>query len=226
MQHKLNISKRLLAIARMVDKSSSIIDVGCDHALLDIYLSQNKQIKNAIASDIKEGAINQAKKNVLISNANNVDVRLGDGLKVLNEADLVDTIVISGMGSQKIISILKENNTWLKKINTIIIQSNKDNYNIRKAITSMGYYIKDESLVEERQIIYVIIKFEKGKLKYSNKQLRYGPVLLKRKDDLFIKMIKTQVSKNDVIIKKLPFSKLFLKASLKIKNFNLKKEIR
>ena len=128
MQHKLNISKRLLAIARMVDKSSSIIDVGCDHALLDIYLSQNKQIKNAIASDIKEGAINQAKKNVLISNVNNVDVRLGDGLNVLNEADLVDTIVISGMGSQKIISILKENNTWLKKINTIIIQSNKDNY--------------------------------------------------------------------------------------------------
>lgn len=63
-------------------------------------------------------------------------------------------------------------------------------------------------------------------MKYSNKQLRYGPVLLKRKDDLFIKMIKTQVSKNDVIIKKLPFSKLFLKASLKIKNFNLKKEIR
>ena len=53
MHHKLNISKRLLAIARMVDKSSSIIDVGCDHALLDIYLSQNKQIKNVIASDIK-----------------------------------------------------------------------------------------------------------------------------------------------------------------------------
>lgn len=226
MQHKLNISKRLMVIANMVDNSNNIIDVGCDHALLDIYLSQNNQIKHAIASDIKEGAINQAKKNVLISNVSNVDVRLGDGLNVLNKNDQIDTIIISGMGSQKIISILKENIIWLKKINTIIIQSNKDNYNIRKAITNMGYYIKDESLVEERQIIYVIIKFAKGKIKYSNKQLRFGPFLLKRKDDLFIKMIKNQVNKNNIIMNKLPFSKLFLKITLKIKNFNLKKEIR
>ena len=36
------LSKRLKAIADLVDKDSKIIDVGCDHALLDIYLLKNK----------------------------------------------------------------------------------------------------------------------------------------------------------------------------------------
>ena len=58
------LSKRLKAIADLVDKDSKIIDVGCDHALLDIYLLKKTIIKKAIASDVNEGALNQAKRNI------------------------------------------------------------------------------------------------------------------------------------------------------------------
>ena len=38
----IKISKRLEAISSLVPVNSNIIDIGCDHALLDIYLIQNK----------------------------------------------------------------------------------------------------------------------------------------------------------------------------------------
>ena len=41
---KMRLSKRLKAITEFVDKEDRIIDIGCDHALLDIYIKEN--IKN------------------------------------------------------------------------------------------------------------------------------------------------------------------------------------
>ncbi len=37
----IKISKRLEAISSLVPINSKVIDIGCDHALLDIYLIQN-----------------------------------------------------------------------------------------------------------------------------------------------------------------------------------------
>ena len=41
----IKISKRLAAIASFVPQNAKILDVGCDHGLLDIYLFQNNQAK-------------------------------------------------------------------------------------------------------------------------------------------------------------------------------------
>ena len=38
----INISKRLETIASLVPINSKVIDIGCDHGLLDIYLYQKK----------------------------------------------------------------------------------------------------------------------------------------------------------------------------------------
>ena len=35
-------SKRLLAIASLIESDDIVVDVGCDHAYLDIYLIKNK----------------------------------------------------------------------------------------------------------------------------------------------------------------------------------------
>ena len=37
----MRLSKRLKAITEFVDKEDRIIDIGCDHALLDIYIKEN-----------------------------------------------------------------------------------------------------------------------------------------------------------------------------------------
>ena len=60
----MRLSSRLKAIAEFVSDGEKIIDIGCDHALLDIYLYQNRKKVKIIASDIHEGALKQAEKNI------------------------------------------------------------------------------------------------------------------------------------------------------------------
>jgi tRNA (adenine22-N1)-methyltransferase len=162
----INLSKRLLTISKYVDEKDKIIDIGCDHALLDIYLVQNKNIKKIIASDIVEYAITSARNNIDKYNVSNIDLRCGDGLNVLKGTDNINTIIISGMGYQKIIDILKSIKS-LNNINKIIIQSNNYPLIIRDFITKNGYYISNEELVKEKNIIYTIIVFKRG-----NKNIR------------------------------------------------------
>ena len=38
----IKLSKRLDAISSLVPINSKVVDIGCDHGLLDIYLYQNK----------------------------------------------------------------------------------------------------------------------------------------------------------------------------------------
>ncbi len=218
----IKLSKRLECIADMVDNSSVIADIGCDHALLDIYLSQKKIIKKSIACDITIGALDQAKKNISINNIKNIDTRLGDGLEPINDDDNIDTIVMSGLGDQKIINVLDNNKNKLKSVNSIIIQSNTGIYNIRKYLTSIGYFIENEKLIKERNIIYVVIKFSKGNNKYTKKELMYGPLLLKNKNNLFNELLINKINKNNYVIRKLPSNKIIKKIVLKLRNLSIK----
>ena len=222
----LKLSNRLLKIASLVKNHDVIIDVGCDHALLDIYLTKNKIVKKEIATDITNGAINMALKNVSYYDCLNVDVRLGDGLDTLKKEDKVSLIIMSGLGNQKIVSILNNNKEKICNVNELIIQSNTGYYELRKEVVKLGYFIEDEVLIKENNIIYVIIKFKKGKRRYSNKQLYFGPILLKNKDTLFKELISKDINKNKLILDNLPSKKVFKRLELNLKIKKLKKEIK
>ena len=62
----MKISKRLKEIAAYVEKDSYVLDVGCDHALLDIYLIRENICKKTMASDIHEGPLKKAKENSIV----------------------------------------------------------------------------------------------------------------------------------------------------------------
>ena len=51
------LSNRLNAIAQFVDKKDSVVDVGCDHGYLSIYLKEVVKVKKIIASDINQNAL-------------------------------------------------------------------------------------------------------------------------------------------------------------------------
>ena len=73
----IKLSKRLTSIADMVEDNSKIVDIGCDHALLDIYLYQQKISNKIIASDVNENALNNAKENIRKNKLNNqIETRL------------------------------------------------------------------------------------------------------------------------------------------------------
>lgn len=216
----IKISKRLEAISSLVPINSNIIDIGCDHALLDIYLYQKKICNKIIASDINANALNNAKENIKNNKLdNNIETRLGNGLDTLNQEDNIDTIIISGMGGHTIIGILKNNKIKLDSIKTIIIQSNTKLEFLRKEVTKLNYIIDDEIMVEDNKKIYTIIKLVKGKKKYTKKELYFGPILLKKKEKLFIESAKKELQKLNIYLKLLPKNRI-------IDRYKIKKEIR
>jgi tRNA (adenine22-N1)-methyltransferase len=206
----IKISDRLKIIGDYVSNNASIVDIGCDHALLDIYIYKTKKDINIIATDIHEGALEQARTNIKKYRLEGfVETRLGDGLDIIDSNE-IDTIIIAGMGHNSVLNILKKNKSKLKNVQHLIIQSNSNVNVIRKEITKLGYYIDHESLVIDKRIIYTIISFKKGKRKYHKKEFLFGPILMKEKKDLYIKYINNEIIKNNILLSLIP-NKYFIK---------------
>lgn len=196
-------SKRLKEITQFISEDDKVIDIGCDHALLDVYLKEEYPNIKVIASDISEGAIKQAKKTIERHNLNEeIDVRIGDGLTVA-DTDEYDTIVISGLGYYTIKKILS-NTDKIKNVKKIIIQSNTDIVKLRKYVIKLGYKISREKLVEDKDIIYTIIEFVKGEEKYDYKQIYLGPRLMENKDELFNEYFTKKLLKYENLLLQLP----------------------
>lgn len=207
----IKLSKRLASIASNIDKEDKVVDIGCDHGYLSIYLKAVNGNKVVIATDINENALNMAKKNIN-KNSILIETRLGHGLDVIKHNE-VDTIIISGMGGNTILNILKKNK--LKYIKKIVIQSNTDIPLIRKYINKLGYTIKNEQLIIDKNIYYIIITFTKGKHKYTKKELYFGPILLKENNYLFNEKKAIELNKLEEILKKIPSKKIITKYKLK-----------
>ncbi|MBQ9181537.1 MAG: SAM-dependent methyltransferase [Bacilli bacterium] len=210
----MNLSKRLKTIQNFIDNDVRVVDVGCDHALLDIYLTLNRNIK-CVASDINEQALNIAKKNIKKYNLENkIDVILSDGLDNIKLLEN-DVIVISGMGTKTIINILKNKNLKTQKL---IIQSNTEIFLLRKQLKKLGYRVIDEAVCFEKGKYYPTIFYEKG---VEVKNILIGDLLYKENGKEYVEFLINKLSNT---YSKMPFS--FEKIKLKSKILFLKKSLR
>ena len=167
------ISNRLKSLVKYVDTNDKVIDIGCDHALLDVYLVKTKIVNNIIVSDVSSNALEQGINNIKKYNLEDyIDARVGNGLEVLKDTDNVDTIIISGMGTSTILEIL--NNKYLYNVKKLIIQSNRDYYELRRDVVKLGFVIKEEEVIEDNGKIYINIVFIRGIKNYSLEELKYG----------------------------------------------------
>lgn len=209
------LSKRLEVVSSYVNDNSKIIDIGCDHGLLSIYLAKKYNNIKIIASDVNENALGNAINNIRKEHLEDrIETRLGSGLDVVTP-DEIDTVVISGMGANTIVGILKYSTDKLINVKDIIIQSNTDLYFLRKNVIKLGYYIEDETLVEDSNIMYTVIKFSKGKRRYNYRQLYLGPILIKKNDSLFKKKCDKEIKTIMMILSKIERGHLIYKLKLK-----------
>ena len=157
-------SKRLLALAEMIDLNDVVLDVGCDHGYLSIYLKQNKLCQEVYASDVNINALNMAKENIKKAKVK-IKTFLSDGF---NNIDVYfDTAVIAGMGSHTILKILNSE----KSPSKLIICSNNAHEFLRKNLNIMGYKIIEEKVIYENKHYYIIMKWIKGKQKLTKTEL-------------------------------------------------------
>ena len=199
----MKINARLKKIGDLVEVNSFCLDVGCDHALLDIYLIHRDKNIKTIASDIAAGPLDQAKKNIKREHLEDViETRLGPGLSTYTQE--VNTIIISGMGGRNIIGICKDNLNILKKINTLIISPNNYQEDVKKYLCKHGFYISNEEFVKDKKFIYQIIILKRGKKKYTKKEYFFGPIFLEKKGPLFREYYDRELKTREILISMLP----------------------
>lgn len=193
------ISDRLAAIAYMIDSNKVVFDVGSDHGLLPCFLVESGISPKVYAGDIAEGPLNSAKENIEKRGlSDKVITVLSDGLTKAN--DDVDVVVIAGMGYHTIKHIL--DSCDVTRYQNIIVQSNTDVELVRQYISDHEYTIEDERMIYDG-FYYQIIKFSADMHdKYSDVEIKYGPVLLKKRDHIFLDYLKSKREKLIEINKK------------------------
>lgn len=213
----INLSKRLKCISECISESDNVLDIGCDHALLDIYLSK-KYNKKYYASDIKQSALDIAKENIKKYSANDVILKCGNGLEVLEKN--IDTIVISGLGDISIINILKDIKN-INHINKLVIESNNNSNNVRKFLLKNGFIIDYEKVVLDNNFYYIISVFKRGLKKYSKIDKEIGILTGLDLD----KYYEYEIKKNKVLLNLIPKKYLLKRIRTKrtIKYLNKKK---
>ena len=189
----MKINNRLKLVGDYVDKGSIPLEIGCDHAKLSIYLLKERNFPFVYASDNKIGPLNQARENVNYYNlADKIELIKADGLNSLN--DKIDTITVTGMGGLTINKMFLENKNKLTNIKTIILSPNNFIKEVRETINKLGYYLKDEELVEESNKLYHILVFSKGNKIYSDKELYLGPILMTKNKEIIKKYYRNELS--------------------------------
>ena len=143
----MKLSRRLQAISDLINPNSKIIDVGADHAFLDIYLNIYKNC-HCLAIDKSKYCTKTAIENAKKYKAD-IKAITNDGLKNIKLND--EIIVISGMGTRNIMKIL---NFDLK--NDLILSSHTNIDDLKEFLKNKGYYIYKEVIIEEYKTYDVI----------------------------------------------------------------------
>lgn len=150
------LSKRLLTIADFVPYGAYVCDVGTDHALLPVFLSKSGRVKGVIATDINEKPLEAARKNIVRDKAENIKLRLCDGLAAVTKGE-ADTIIIAGMGGEVISGIISRCG-WIKDSGTtLILQPMTSGEILRKFLFDNGFEITSEKAVFENGKVYSVI---------------------------------------------------------------------
>ena len=173
----INLSKRLASLVSFFNDKDKVVDVGCDHGYLSIYLKENNLVDSIIASDVNENALNVAKENIQECGLD-IPTVLSDGIDNVDITG-VNCLVMSGMGTSTILHILEDSNK-LKQINKIITQSNNNHDILRKQMNKKGYYLSEEVAVYDRGKWYLSMLFLKSSKRNTDLELEYG--LLNNRD--------------------------------------------
>ncbi len=201
------LSKRLERVSSYIPESSTIADIGSDHAYLPCFAVLNLGVKKAIAGEVVNGPYQSAKVQVEQAGLKEkIDVRKGNGLAVLKEGE-VDCVIIAGMGGSLISSILEEGKKKLVGTSRLILQPNIAAFSLRRWLLDNDWCLTNEEILEEDNKIYEILVADKMDFStpFSNleRDLLMGPFLVKEKSNVFYKKWNFELQQRKMILSRL-----------------------
>lgn len=182
---RIKLSNRLQAVARQIPAGLRVADVGTDHGYLPVYLVVNDIAPKVIASDRGKRPLDSARQLIsLLSLENQIDVRLGDGLSVL-QPDEAEVICLAGMGGVAIKEIISAGLPLAQAAKRLVLQPQRNVPAVRRFLVANGFKIVAEDLAEDDGFYYEIIAVEPGPMELTEQEADFGPLLLRDGHPLF-----------------------------------------
>ncbi len=152
------ITPRLQAIIDYISKPT-VADIGTDHAYIPIYLIRNNICKKVIATDIRKGPVEAARRHITKYNQS-IEVRLGGGLDPVCLGE-TEQIIIAGMGGEMICKIISDNFEKARQ-SLLVLQPMNGQYELRRFLHENNFSIKCENMAKEGTKIYNIMLVKDG----------------------------------------------------------------
>lgn len=155
------LGNRLELCFDMIEKGMTVCDVGTDHGYLACELIKRGKCDFVIASDINEGPLSAAKKNIAeYGYEEKIPTILSDGLEKIADseyADKINCVVIAGMGGETIADILEKNIDFSAGCTLVLQPMTRENV-LRNWLYKNGFEITKEKAVSDGKKVYVVIK--------------------------------------------------------------------
>lgn len=208
MSGKIVLSERLQAVASLVTPGNRICDVGCDHGFVSIYLVKQGIAPSALAMDVNEGPLRQARENVAAFGLEAyIETRISDGIMSYYCGE-ADSLICAGMGGRLMRRILVQEREKTDSFRELILQPQSEIQEFRVFLREEGYLIADENMIEEDAKFYPMMKAVKRNQTltqgdsiepHSQEQEwkqqmedRYGPVLLAQKHPILYRYLERE----------------------------------
>ena len=156
------LSGRLRMLADMVTPGSRLVDVGCDHGFLSIYLVQEGACPTALAMDVREGPLAAAKRHVEAYGLGEyITLRLSDGLGAYRAGE-AEALVCAGIGGRLMERILREGMDLAWGMREVILQPQSEIPQFRAFLREAGFGIVQEDAIREDGKYYFAMKARPG----------------------------------------------------------------
>ncbi len=138
------LDARLKLCASFVREGTRLADVGTDHAYLPVKLAAEGKILSAVACDIRQGPLDNARSNILrFGVEDKVTTVLSDGLDSVPPDSAWD-IVIAGMGGELMAAIIRRTRWLYDGKRRLILQPMTRAEILRTFLCENGFFIEEE----------------------------------------------------------------------------------
>lgn len=190
------LSDRLMSAVPFV-RGGFFADIGTDHAHLPVYLYNKGLVSGAVASDINQGPLAIAARNIAENGAaGGVCTQLSDGLAKIEKYHPSD-IAVFGMGGELIMRIIDEA-PWVKDESVrLILQPMTKQTEVRDFLLAGGFAIVDEVLSEDDGKIYQTLCAEYRPdaeiTPYNRAERLVGRHNIERGGELFVRFLRRRI---------------------------------
>ena len=200
----MELSRRLSAVAELVDACESMADIGTDHGYIPIFLVEKEKVGHAIAMDVRTGPLERAREHVKQHGLEEyIELRLSDGADKLKPGE-VQAVVIAGMGGRLMARIVDSCRDVFSALSFFVLQPQSECGYVRHFLEESGFQIVSENMVKEEGKFYPMMKVTTGESRLDEPWFyEYGRELLVEKHPVLKEYLEKENATYHDILQKL-----------------------